>query len=149
MRWGIILCIASLFHYYHEIVLLLVISECYNNSNVRHVRSSFIASDDDDIDFAMVCQIYKSTNGLLGKMPQQTCPYTGEMYTEHLLNGHPCIIREIFLMDAPKFRSFGAELKRRDFIAIPVFPLSFTIFRTKVSWLDVVVCISFPSFDSL
>ncbi|KAF5931111.1 hypothetical protein HYC85_031984 [Camellia sinensis] len=44
-----------------------VISECYNNSNVRHVRSSFIASDDDDIDFAMVCQIYKSTNGLSGK----------------------------------------------------------------------------------
>ncbi|GMP34314.1 hypothetical protein CsSME_00007231 [Camellia sinensis var. sinensis] len=74
------------------------------DSKASHVRSSFITSDNDDIDFAM--------------MSQRTCPYTGEMYTEYLLNGHPRTIREILRMDAPTFRSLCAELKCRDFIKV-------------------------------
>ncbi|GMP98002.1 hypothetical protein CsSME_00046047 [Camellia sinensis var. sinensis] len=73
------------------------------DSIAAQLRSSFIASDDDDLDFAM---------------PQQTCLYTGEMYTQHLLNGHPRTIREVLRMDAPTFRSLCDELKRSEFIKV-------------------------------
>ncbi|CAL5435353.1 unnamed protein product [Camellia sinensis] len=88
------------------------------DSIAAQLRSSFIASDDDDLDFAMVCQMWEATNGIPGKQPQQTCPYTGEMYTQHLLNGHPRTIREVLRMDAPTFRSLCDELKRCEFIKV-------------------------------
>ncbi|GMQ10665.1 hypothetical protein CsSME_00053581 [Camellia sinensis var. sinensis] len=88
------------------------------DSIAAQLRSSFIASDDDDMDFAMVCQMWESTNGILGKQPQRTCLYTGEMYAQHLLNGHPRTIREVLRMDAPTFRSLCDELKRREFIKV-------------------------------
>ncbi|GMP77383.1 hypothetical protein CsSME_00033673 [Camellia sinensis var. sinensis] len=88
------------------------------NSIAEQLRSSFIASNDDDVDFAMVYQIFESTNGIPGKQPQRTCPYTGEMYIQHLLNGHPHTIQEILRMDAPMFRSLCAELKCREFIKV-------------------------------
>ncbi|GMP55381.1 hypothetical protein CsSME_00020220 [Camellia sinensis var. sinensis] len=88
------------------------------DSIAAQLRSSFIASDDDDMDFAMVCQMWESTNGIPGKQPQRTCPYTGEMYTQHLLNGHPRTIQEVLRMDAPTFRSPSDELKRREFIKV-------------------------------
>ncbi|CAL5384396.1 unnamed protein product [Camellia sinensis] len=88
------------------------------DSIAAQLRSSFIASDDDDLDFAMVCQMWEATNGIPGKQPQRTCPYTGEMYTQHLLNGHPRTIREVLRMDAPTFRSLCDELKRREFIKV-------------------------------
>ncbi|CAL5441606.1 unnamed protein product [Camellia sinensis] len=88
------------------------------NSIAAQLRSSFIASDDDDMDFAMVCQMWESTNGILGKQPQRTCLCTGEMYTQHLLNGHPRTIREVLRMDAPTFRALCDELKHREFIKV-------------------------------
>lgn len=88
------------------------------DSIAAQLRSSFIASDDDDLDFAMVCQMWEATNRIPGKQPQRTCPYTGEMYTQHLLNGHPHTIREVLRMDAPTFRSLCDELKRREFIKV-------------------------------
>ncbi|XP_028078485.1 uncharacterized protein LOC114280326 [Camellia sinensis] len=88
------------------------------DSNAAQLRSSFIASDDDDLDFAMVCQMWEATNGIPGKQPQRTCPYTGEIYTQHLLDGHPRTIREVLRRDAPTFRSLCDELKRREFIKV-------------------------------
>ncbi|CAL5377445.1 unnamed protein product [Camellia sinensis] len=88
------------------------------DSIAAQLRSSFIASDNDDLDFAMVCQMWEATNGIPGKQPQRTCPYIGEMYTQHLLNGHPRTIREVLRMDAPTFRSLCDELKIREFIKV-------------------------------
>ncbi|KAF5950539.1 hypothetical protein HYC85_012532 [Camellia sinensis] len=81
------------------------------DSIAAQLRSSFITSDDDDMDFAMVCQMWESTNGIPEKQPQRTCPYTGEMYTQHLLNGHPRTIREVLRMDAPTFRHFKIMMR--------------------------------------
>ncbi|CAL5362231.1 unnamed protein product [Camellia sinensis] len=71
------------------------------DSIAAQLRSSFIASDDD-----------------AWTQPQRTCLYTGEMYTQHLLNGHPRTIREVLRMDAPTFRSLCDELKRREFVKV-------------------------------
>ncbi|GMP92879.1 hypothetical protein CsSME_00042939 [Camellia sinensis var. sinensis] len=83
------------------------------DSSAEQLRSSFITSNDNDVDFAMVCQVFESVRKI---QSQRTCPYTGEICTQHLLNGHLRTIREILRMDAPTFRSLCAELKCRKFI---------------------------------
>ena len=58
------------------------------------------------------------------RMPQHNAPFTGHMYTQFLLNGHPSNMRELLRVDVHCFRALVDELISRGVVDVGIMRMS-------------------------